>query len=51
MEEPVASAKVREKAIFLMVGIFESMESALRLSAHPEMLHVAESLNGPDFVP
>ena len=51
MEEPVASAKVREKAIFLMLGMFESMESALRLSAHPEMLHVAESLNGPDFVP
>ena len=51
MEEPVASAEVPEKAIFLMLGMFESMESTLRLSAHPKMLRVAESLNGPDFVP
>jgi hypothetical protein len=39
------------KSIFLMIGLFEQMPSALRLSAHPDMLAVAESLNGPDFVP
>jgi hypothetical protein len=51
MEEPEAAARVPEKAIFLMLGLFDEMDSALRLSAHPEMLRVAESLNGPDFVP
>jgi hypothetical protein len=51
MEEPVANADVPEKTIFLMLGLFDEMESALRLSAHPEMLRVAQSLNGPDFVP
>jgi len=51
MEEPVASTDVPEKAIFLMLGLFDEMDSALRLSAHPEMLRVAQSLNGSDFVP
>jgi hypothetical protein len=51
MEEPRANANEPEKTIFLILGLFEEMESALRLSAHPKMLRVAESLNGPDFVP
>jgi len=51
MEEPEAGAEAPEKAIFLMVGLFEAMDSALRLSAHPDMLRVAAALNGPDFVP
>jgi len=51
MEEPSAADDLPEKAIFLLLGLFEGMESALRLSAHPEILRVAEGLNGPDFVP
>jgi len=51
MDEPAPKAGVPEKAIFLMIGLYEEMHSALRLSAHPDMLRVAESLNGPDFVP
>jgi ectoine hydroxylase-related dioxygenase (phytanoyl-CoA dioxygenase family) len=51
MEEPLADTNVPEKTIFLMIGLFEEMDSALRLSAHPKMLRVAESLNGSDFVP
>ena len=39
------------KSIFLMIGLFEQMPSVLRLSAHPELLRVAEALNGSDFVP
>ena len=39
------------KAIFLMIGLFEQMPSALRLAAHPALMRVAESLNGSDFVP
>lgn len=51
MEEPAPAADVPETSIFLMLGLFEAMGSALRLSAHPQMLRVARSLNGPDFVP
>jgi len=51
MEEPTADTNLPEKTIFLMIGLFEEMDSALRLSAHPKMLRVAESLNGSDFVP
>ena len=51
MEEPSAARGAPEKAIFLLLGLYEAMDSALRLSAHPGMLRVAESLAGPDFVP
>ena len=51
MEEPEAAAGAPESAIFLMLGLFESMDSALRLSGHPDVLGVAESICGPDFVP
>jgi ectoine hydroxylase-related dioxygenase (phytanoyl-CoA dioxygenase family) len=51
MNEFQAAADAPEKAIFLMLGLFESMPEALRLSAHPEMLRVAATLGGADFVP
>ncbi len=51
MEEYEAGADAPEKAIFLMLGLFGAMSSTLRLSAHPALLRVAESINGPDFVP
>ena len=51
MEEPAATSDAPEKAIFLLLGLFEAMDSALRLSAHPDMLRVAASLAGPHFVP
>jgi len=51
MEEPTAAEGTPEKAIFLMLGLFEAMPAALRLSAHPKMLGVATSLAGKDFVP
>jgi len=51
MEEHEADAGSPEKAIFLMLGLFGAMNSALRLSAHPSLLRVAASINGPDFVP
>ena len=46
-----AQADAAAKSIFLIIGLFEQMPSALRLSAHPDVLRVAESLHGPDFVP
>jgi hypothetical protein len=51
MEEPTPEAGVPDKAIFLLLGLFEVMDSAFRLSAHPGVLRVAEALCGPDFVP
>ena len=51
MEDLSESAAEPRKSIFLFLGMFEAMDSALRLSAHPSMLRVAETLNGPDFVP
>lgn len=51
MEEPAAAEGAPEKAIFLLLGLFEAMPTALRLSAHPKMLGVAASLAGSDFVP
>jgi len=55
MDEPSttdeSAEESTEESIFLLLGLFESMESALRLSAHPGMLRVAASLNGADFVP
>jgi hypothetical protein len=51
MDQPEAATDAPEKAIFLLLGLFESMPSALRVSAHPGVLRVAETLNGSDFVP
>jgi ectoine hydroxylase-related dioxygenase (phytanoyl-CoA dioxygenase family) len=51
MDEFQAASDAPEKAIFLMLGLFESMPAALRLSAHPEILRAAATLGGPDFVP
>ena len=38
-------------AIFLLLGLFETLPSALRLSAHPQVLRAVEAICGPDFVP
>ena len=51
MDEPSPAESTSAKTIFLMIGLFEEMPSMFRLSAHPDMLRVAEALNGPDFVP
>jgi ectoine hydroxylase-related dioxygenase (phytanoyl-CoA dioxygenase family) len=51
MEEPTPDAGAPDKAIFLLLGLYEAMGSALRLSAHPGVLRVAEALCGRDFVP
>lgn len=51
MEEPAPDAAAPDKAIFLILGLFETMDSAFRLSAHPDVLRAAASLCGPGFVP
>ena len=46
-----SAAPVSRKSIFLILNLFEEMPAAVRLYAHPQLLQVAGSLNGPDFVP
>lgn len=51
MDEPEARAAAPASTIFLMLGLFETMPSALRLSAHPDVLRITAAVCGPDFVP
>ena len=51
MREPIAEAASADKVVFLMTGMCQTMESGLRLYGHPQLLAVAASLNGDDFVP
>ena len=40
-----------EYVVHLMYGMCEAMPAALRLYGHPDLLMIAESINGEDFVP
>ncbi|MCC3306338.1 phytanoyl-CoA dioxygenase family protein [Sneathiella sp. HT1-7] len=40
-----------EEAPFILVGSLQFSEAHLRLYAHPELLKVAEAVNGEDFAP
>jgi hypothetical protein len=51
MDEPEAAAAAPESAIFLMLGLYETVPAALRLSAHPDVLGIVEAVCGADFVP
>lgn len=51
MVEPVAPEDAPEAVIYMMFGMCQAMDSGLRLYGHPQLLAVAECLNGPDFTP
>ena len=51
MAEPSPDAAAPEKVIYMMFNMCENMEAGLRVYGHPGLLAVAESINGPDFVP
>lgn len=51
MSQPAPSDDAPEEVVFLMYGMCQAMESGLRLYGHPQLLAVAESINGADFVP
>lgn len=50
MTQPAAEHDAT-KVVFLMSGMCQTMESGLRLYGHPDLLAVAASINGEDFVP
>ncbi len=51
MAEPKPGANSPRKTIFLMHGMCQIMEAGLRLYGHKDLLSIAESINGTDFVP
>ena len=51
MFEPEADADAPMAAPFILLGSLQFSDACLRTYAHPELLKVTESINGPDFAP
>ncbi len=51
MAEPEADESAPERIIYMMFNMCETMDAGLRVYGHPGLLAVAQSINGPDFVP
>ena len=51
MTQPESEQQAPAKVVFLMSGMCQIMASGLRLYGHPELLSIAASINGDDFVP
>ena len=49
--EPSPAADAPDQSVVFIRGTLRLMESCLRLYGHPELLAVAEAVNGPDFTP
>ena len=51
MSEPTPPKDAPSEIIYMMFGMCQTMDAGLRVYGHPELLAVAETLNGPDFTP
>jgi len=51
MFEPEAKADTPEMAPFLLLGSLQFSDACLRVYGHPQLLKVAEAINGADFAP
>lgn len=51
MREPVPAPEQPEFVNGTIDYPLAVMDSALRISGHPDLLRVAEAINGPDFTP
>ena len=51
MNEPTPPAEAPEHIVQLFLGSLQFSDACLRLYGHPQLLRVAESINGPDFTP
>ena len=51
MFEPEATADTPLASPFILLGSLRFSDACLRTYAHPELLKVAEAINGPDFAP
>ncbi|MDH3684256.1 MAG: phytanoyl-CoA dioxygenase family protein [Acidimicrobiia bacterium] len=51
MTQPTPDADAPGDVVYLMFGMCQAVPAALRLYGHPDLLAIAASVNGPDFVP
>ena len=51
MFEPVPAPDLPAQVPFIILGPLQYSEAALRLSGHPQLLQIAETIYGSDFVP
>jgi hypothetical protein len=51
MTEPTPSEKAPDEIVYLIVGSLQFSDACLRVYGHPDLLAVAEQVNGEDFVP
>ena len=49
--EPEADAEAPAEAPFILLGSLQFSETCLRVYGHPQLLRVAEAINGSDFTP
>lgn len=49
--EPEAAADAPKEAPFLLLGSLQWSDACLRVYGHPQLLRVAEAVNGSDFAP
>lgn len=49
--EPQAKSDAPESAPFVLMGSLQFSETCLRVYGHPQLLRVAEAVNGEDFAP
>ncbi|MGY9082344.1 MAG: phytanoyl-CoA dioxygenase family protein [Acidimicrobiales bacterium] len=51
MHEPTPDSDAPAEVPFLVSGCLELSEAFLRVYGHPDLLRIAEAVNGPDFTP
>lgn len=51
MSQPEPDKDAPDEVVYLMGGMCQAMPSGLRLYGHPQLLTIAEGINGADFVP
>jgi hypothetical protein len=51
MSQPQPDVTAPDQVVYLMHGMCQSMKSGLRLYGHPQLLAIAEAINGADFTP
>lgn len=51
MHEPEAEIEAPPDVAFMVSGMLQLSEAFLRIYAHPDLLRMAETINGPDFTP
>ena len=51
MTEPSPDVDAPDETVYMVYGMCQTMEPALRLYGHPQLLAIAENINGREFTP